>query len=352
MRLEYINRVNENEILGKNIYTNDGRVLLRAGVKLTEQFIKKLHQLGVFYIYVEDDRLDDVKMEDDKLNTLKQDTIKSLSSITRNVGMLDKNNTRECLAIVDELIEYILELGDVNKSLYDVKTHDNYTFLHSIDTGIMAAFLGMSLNLKKDNLKELTIGGILHDLGKVKVPNSIINKNGPLTDEEFSEMKKHPIYGRQLLEKNLSIPSASIVGIEQHHEKVNGKGYPYSLEGHQISKYGKIICICDVFDAVSSDRSYRKKFTPIEAYELILAGCGTSFDPQLVSTFKNTFSVFPLGCCVKLSNGIEGYVIKQNKNFPDRPILRVLYDHNTRKPVKFYEINLLQHSNLTILEVI
>lgn len=352
MRLEYINRVSENETLGKNVYTNDGRVLLRAGIKLTDQYIKKLHKLGVYYIYVEDSRLEDVNMEDDRLNTLKQDTLKSLNNITRNVGMLDKGNTKECLSIVDELVDYILELGDVNKSLYDVKTHDNYTFLHSIDTGIMAAFLGMSLNMKKESLKELTIGGILHDLGKIKIPHSIINKDGPLTDEEFGEMKKHPIYGRKLLEKNLSIPSAAIIGIEQHHEKVNGRGYPYGLQDHQISKFGKIICICDVYDAVSSDRSYRKKFSPNEAYELILAGCGSNFDSQIVNTFKSTFSVYPLGCCVKLSNGVEGYVIRQNKNFPDRPVIRVLYDHFSRRPVKFFEIDLLSSPNLIVQEVI
>ncbi|EQB88967.1 hypothetical protein M918_22545 [Clostridium sp. BL8] len=139
MRLEYINRVKENEVLGKNIYTNDGLVLLRAGVKLKTQYIKKLHELGVYYIYVEDERLEDIDVVDDKLNLLKQETMKSLSSIMKNTGMLDKNNTKQCLAMLDELIDYVLELGDVNKSLYDIKTHDNYTFLHCIDTALMLA---------------------------------------------------------------------------------------------------------------------------------------------------------------------------------------------------------------------
>ncbi|MBP2024123.1 HD-GYP domain-containing protein (c-di-GMP phosphodiesterase class II) [Clostridium punense] len=352
MRLEYINRVKENEVLGKNIYTNDGLVLLRAGVKLKTQYIKKLHELGVYYIYVEDERLEDIDVVDDKLNLLKQETMKSLSSIMKNTGMLDKNNTKQCLAMLDELIDYVLELGDVNKSLYDIKTHDNYTFLHCIDTALMCTFLGLSCNMTKESIREVTIGGLLHDLGKIKVSSTIINKNGPLTDEEFEEMKKHPIYGKELLEENINIPHSSIVGIEQHHEKVNGKGYPYGLTGNEISKYGKIICICDVYDAVSSDRSYRNKFNPSDAYELILAGCGSSFDSSIVKSFKETFSVYPLGCCVRLSNGIEGYVIKQNKNFPDRPVLRILYDNETKIPIKFYEIDLLETPNLIIERVI
>ncbi|EQB89000.1 hypothetical protein M918_22350 [Clostridium sp. BL8] len=206
--------------------------------------------------------------------------------------------------------------------------------------------------MTKESIREVTIGGLLHDLGKIKVSSTIINKNGPLTDEEFEEMKKHPIYGKELLEENINIPHSSIVGIEQHHEKVNGKGYPYGLTGNEISKYGKIICICDVYDAVSSDRSYRNKFNPSDAYELILAGCGSSFDSSIVKSFKETFSVYPLGCCVRLSNGIEGYVIKQNKNFPDRPVLRILYDNETKIPIKFYEIDLLETPNLIIERVI
>lgn len=352
MRLEYINRVKENEILAKNIYTDDGRILLRAGISLTDQYIRKLNSLGVYYVFLEDSRLDDVPQEDDKLIILKQEAIKSLKNITRNIGILDKSATKDCLCVVDNLIDYILELGDVNESLYDIKTHDNYTFLHSLDTGIMSAFLGVSLNMKKESLKELTIGAILHDIGKIKIPSSIINKRGPLTDEEFAEMKKHPIYGRQLLEKNLNISSSSILGVEQHHEKVNGRGYPYGLEEHQILRYGKVIGLCDVYDAISSDRSYRKKFGPNEAYELILAEAGTSFDKNLVNYFKQTFSVYPLGCCVRLSNKVEAYVIRQNKNFPDRPVVRVLYDHVTKKPVKFYEIDMLHNLNLTIEEVI
>ncbi|MCB2296835.1 HD-GYP domain-containing protein [Clostridium tagluense] len=352
MRLEFINSVKGNEILGRNILTNDGSILLRTGVKLTQQYIEKLKQLGVFYVYVEDARLDDISIEDEKLSNLKSTTMKNMSKIMKNVTGGDKKGTKESLAIVEDLVNYIITMGDVNKSLFDIQTYDNYTYLHSIDTGIMAIFLGLSMNLKKSELKELSIGAILHDIGKIKVPKEIITKAGKLTVEEFEEIKKHPTYGRSILEKNLSISTGVLKAVEHHHERVDGKGYPFGLARNEISKFAKIICVCDVYDAVSNDRTYREKFNPSDAYELILAGSGNAFDEEIVRRFKETFSVFPLGVCLRLSNGVEGYVIRQNKNFPDRPVIRVLYETYTRKPIKFYEIDLLQNQNIVVKSII
>ncbi len=352
MRLEFINRVKVNEILGRNIFTNDGSVLLRTGVKLTKQYIDKLKELGVFYVYVEDDRLDDISVEDEKLSDLKAVTMKNMSQIIKNVTAGDKKGTKDSLAAVEDLVNYIIQMGDVNKSLYDIQTYDNYTYLHSIDTGIMAVFLGMSMHLKESELKELSIGAILHDIGKTKVPRDIITKPGKLTPEEFEEVKKHPTYGRNILEKNFSMSTAVLKAVEHHHEKVDGSGYPFGLTSNEISKFAKIICVCDVYDAVSNDRTYREKFNPSDAYELILAGCGNAFDEEIVQRFKQTFSVFPLGVCLRLSNGIEGYVIKQNKNFPDRPVIRVLYEASTRRPIKFYEIDLLEFQNIGVQSII
>jgi len=352
MRLEFINRVKVDEILGRNIFTNDGSVLLRTGIKLTQQYIDKLKELGVFYVYVEDERLKDVSIEDEKLSDLKAVTMKNMSKIIKNVTGGDKKGTKDSLSVVEDLVNYIIEMGDVNKSLYDIQTYDNYTYLHSIDTGIMSIFLGISMNLKESELKELSIGAILHDIGKTKVPKDIITKPGKLTFDEFEEIKKHPTYGRSILEKNFSMSSEVLNAVEHHHERVDGNGYPFGLTSNEISKFAKIICVCDVYDAVSNDRTYREKFSPSDAYELILAGCGNAFDEKIVQRFKETFSVFPLGVCLRLSNGIEGYVIKQNKNFPDRPVIRVLYEAETKKPIKFYEIDLLLYQNIVVQSII
>lgn len=352
MRLESINRIKIGDVLAKNILTNEGQVLLRTGVKLNQLYIDKLKELGVFYIYVCDDRLDDVNIEDSRLMELKQSSIKSMNSIIKNIHDCNGRDLKSSLVTVENLIDYIIQDADVNSSLYDVQTYDNYTYVHSLDTCIMATFLGISCNYTGWDLKKLGIGAILHDVGKTEIPINILNKNGKLTDEEFNEIKKHPIYGVELLKKIISIPDLAIKVVAQHHERVDGKGYPYGLKNLQITNFAKIVCICDVYDAVSNDRCYRRKFSPNDAYELILSGSGTSFDSKIVEKFKNTFSVYPLGCCVKLSNEEEGYVVRQNKGFPDRPVVRVLYDANTMRPIPFYEINLIESTNIVISEVV
>lgn len=352
MRLEFINRVNDDEVLGKTIYTEDGSVLLRAGVKLSRNYIERLKMLGVYYVYVEDSRLDDVQVEDEKLSEIKHTVIKNMSKIIKNISSSSPLETKKSLNVVEDLVDYLVECGDVNKSLFDIKTFDNYTFIHSLDTGIMTAFLGLACNIKGERLKELTTGAILHDVGKVKVPLKILNKAGALSQEEYEEVKKHTIYGEEILRKSKIFSEIAIKAVSEHHERIDGNGYPNGYTGKQISIYGKIVSISDVYDAIINDRCYRKRYNPSDAYEFILAGNGTKFDENLVNCFKETFAVFPLGSCIKLNNGIEGYVIKQNKNFPDRPIIRILYDHETKIPIPFYEIDLLSNPALVISSIV
>ncbi|WP_039658416.1 HD-GYP domain-containing protein [Clostridium tyrobutyricum] len=351
MRLEHISKIREGQILGKNILTSDGQILLKAGVNLSDVYINKLRNLGVCYMYIEDEMLDDVYVEDEKLTELKQIAMKSMSSI---VGKLYDGNGKgfeKAIAPVQDMMDYILNMGDVNKSLYDIKTYDNYTSIHSLDTCVMSCFLAITSGVDSYDLKDVGVGAILHDVGKTKIPIEILNKKTRLTYEEFEEIKKHPLYGVELLKKNFMISSRIIKVVEQHHERVDGRGYPYGLRDKQITKFAKIVCICDVYDAVSNDRVYRKKFKLNESYELILSGSGSAFDKQLVLDFKNTFAIYPLGCHVKLSNNEDGYVIKQNQGFPDRPIVRVI-PKDTGNISCFHEIDLLYNTNVVILKII
>ncbi len=352
MRLEFMDNVNENEVLGKNIYTNEGTILLRSGIKLNNRFIQRLKEIGVSYVYIEDDRFADVDIYDDKLVELKSLTMKNMSKIVKNICNNDKTNIRESIKVLEELINYIMETGDINSFLFDIKTYDNYTYLHCIDTCVMSTFLGLNMNFNSNELRELGTGAILHDIGKTKVPYAIINKKGSLTDDEFKEIRKHPIYGKEILEKNYTISDNTIRVVSEHHERFDGKGYPYGLSGNSISKFGRVACVCDVYAAVASNRSYRKRFKPNDAYELILAGSGNMFDSKIVNKFKNTFSVYPLGSHVILSNKVEGYVIRQNGGFPDRPIIRVLNVNCTKKSERFYEIDLICNNDITIEDIV
>lgn len=350
MRLSLVRSLKDNEILAKNVLSYDGKILLKRGTKITREYISMLIQRSVFFVYVEDELLDDI-FEDTHLSNLKELTLQNIPSIFNDVITCNISGVKESMNTINNLIDYIIKQGCVNTNLYEIKNYDNYTYIHCVDTCIMATFLGTNMDYNKTQLRLLGLAAFFHDIGKTKIPSSIINKKDKLTNKEFEQIKLHPFYGKEILSKLDHMPSSVIDGVAQHHEKFDGTGYPFGLKGTEISEFARIISICDVFTAVSANRSYRSRFNPNNAYELILSSSNTHFDKKIVKMFRNTFSVYPLGCCVKLSNGLEGFVVKQNQYFPDRPILRITYDKNKNK-ITPYEINLLSNTNITIISVV
>lgn len=349
MKLELVYRVNPGAILGKSILTFDGRILLKEGTKLTRLYINKIKEMGVFYIYLLDEELSDVEVNDDSLVALKQNAMGCVSNIMKNTPMMKNRKTAlEVIKTIEELINYISENGDINKSLYEIQTHSNQRYIHSMEVCIRSIFLGQALGLKKEQLNELGIAAILHDIGMTRISPKVLEKHGNYTPEEQLLIKEHPTKGYEILKENVRMPDAVLNAVLQHHERIDGTGYPYGLKSPQITKYAKIIAVCDMYDLITNNDNYKKTFRPHDAYELIIGGSSCIFDETVVRAFKKIFSVYPLGCCVQLSNGIEAYVVKQNENFPDRPILRVIYDKDTKEPIAPYEINLIKDINVVI----
>ena len=351
MKLVFIDHLKGTEVLAKSILNNEGKILLKEGVTLRKELLTSLKNYGIFIIYVKDDNLEDIS-EDKHLSELKQVTLTNMPNIFSDLVNNNEAEAIKSLGIVNELLDYIVEKENVNTNLYEVKSYDDYTYIHCVDTSIMSSFLGLNLGIKGKELRELGMAAILHDIGKTKVPNNLINKKGPLTEEEFMVVKKHTIFGAEILKKSSLFSKEVIDSVCQHHERVDGKGYPYGLKDKEINYFAKIISICDVYTALSSNRSYRKRFNPNEAYEQILSGAYSSFDYSIVKVFRETFAIYPLGCCLKLSNDIEGYVVRQNKYYPDRPVIRVLYDHITRYPIVPFEIDLLKATNVTVNSIV
>lgn len=352
MRLVGIGKTKPGDILGQSILGNDGCILLREGVALTERYIKKLIEIGVEFIYIKDGNLIDIRPEDPAFVDLKSEAAKSLTKIFSKIQFNNKVEINDTLLAISDIVEYLIENREINSDyLLELKTFDNYTYIHCLNTCILALFFGVTLGYSKQMLIDLGTGALLHDIGKTKIPLDILNKNGKLTDEEYSIMKKHPEYGYELIKNLNSFNERGKLIVLEHHERIDGRGYPYGLKGDRISKFARIVCISDVYDALVSDRSYRRGFSANEAYEFILAGSGSYFDPELVKLFRNNFSIYPLGVCVRLTNGLEAFVVGHNKGFPDRPTVRVLYDElgNIISPV---DINLKTKLDVCIERVI
>ena len=184
--------------------------------------------------------------------------------------------------IVNEMVGTILHDDYAIKSLMSIATHDYYTHTHSINVAIYALSLGSFMKLKPDALSELGEAALLHDLGKSKIDAAIINKNGKLTDQEYAEMKKHPSLGYTIGLK-LGIKNRKILeGIRHHHEKMDGTGYPFRMRGEAIPYYARIIGLCDIFDALTSRRSYKEPMVPFEALLLIKTSMKGEIDMTLL----------------------------------------------------------------------
>jgi HD-GYP domain-containing protein (c-di-GMP phosphodiesterase class II) len=189
----------------------------------------------------------------------------------------------------------------------------------------------------------LGLAAIMHDIGKVFVPKKILNKNAALTKDEFEVVKKHSYLGYSYIKDNTEIPSMSYVGILQHHEKFNGTGYPFNLNGDKISQFGRIVSIVDVYDALTSNRSYRNAASPSEAIEFIMGNSGNSFDPVLVDIFCKKVAPYPIGTSILLSDNRIGLVIQNYEDCCTRPVVKI-YKHGNKK-VKPYIIDLKNDKN-------
>ena len=246
-----------------------------------------------------------------------------------------------------------LRIKNLMVNMIDMKVFDDYTYYHSVNVAVLSIVLGVALEMDRSELCNLGFAALMHDIGKVFVNKDVLNKNGPLTPEEFEEIKTHSLLGCNHIKKGYGVSNASYMGILDHHEKYEGGGYPNNLKGNRISWYGRIIAVSDVYDALTSDRPYRKAMLPSDAMEYIMASTGILFDPQVVEVFVKKIAPYPVGTCVRLSNGLIGIVIENYENLCMRPKLRIFMDVNDVE-IDPYELDLADHQslNLTVIDIV
>ena len=220
--------------------------------------------------------------------------------------------------ISNELVNAITGSNAVAIDINLIKVSDEYTFKHSVDVATIAMVIGQGLNMPQDELRELGVAGLLHDLGKSQIPLEVLNKPGRLDDKEFELMKQHSLFGFKILKEKHQLSEAVMKGVLQHHEKISGNGYPLGTKGDAIHKYAKIIAVADVYDALVTERPYKKAFPKREAVEMIMA-MTQDLDMEAMVSFLNCVILFPVDSIVTLSNGEPAKVVKNNPNNCLRP---------------------------------
>ncbi|MBF0527512.1 MAG: HD-GYP domain-containing protein [Deltaproteobacteria bacterium] len=218
-------------------------------------------------------------------------------------------NLEEVASDLDELIQSVFRNRYALSALIKLKTFDEYTYTHSVNVCVLALTLGRFLDFPVPMLRAVGIGALFHDLGKMAIPEKIINKPGPLTMEEFGEIRKHPYLSAKLLKNADHVSRETIECALFHHERYGGQGYPQGIKANEIPLSAQVISLADVYDAMTSDRIYRKKISSHETLRIMYAGRAVQFDPILVSNLVKCLGVYPIGSLVKLNTGEMGLVM-------------------------------------------
>ncbi|TWI60088.1 HD-GYP domain-containing protein [Halalkalibacter nanhaiisediminis] len=357
MRLVATRSLSAGTKLGKPIYNDNGQILLRQGVVLTERVITRLSEMGISFVYIEDARTEGIDVADIVTDETKRMAVKTIKEEFLHIGkeiQLKKvfngdHLSKDFSKIVQAILSDIKSNEEALALLSDVYVYDNYIFTHSLNVTVYTLGLAVDLGFNEKQLIEIGMGALLHDVGKLSIPAEILNKPGRLTDEEFAIIKTHAKAGFDMLRRSPNISLLTAHCALQHHERLDGTGYPQGLIDENIHIYAKIIGIADVFDAVTSNRVYRKPMLPHEALELLYAGVGTQFDHTLIDAFRRTIAVYPVGLTVTLSDGRIGIVIKQNKELSTHPVVRIISEDGEELESP-YDLDLTKQLNVTIVE--
>lgn len=341
MRRIYINEVKPGMIIARSIYSSEGRILLQTGIVLNDQYIARLEELGINSIYIRDELFGEIEKFSDVVS--EETRIETIKIIKENFIYLEhdrKLNIRAVKKVVDNIIDELLANINVLVNLTDIRTFDDYTFAHSVNVCILSIMTGITMGYNDLKLKELGVGALLHDIGKTKVDKDILNKPGDLTREEFDEVKRHTIYGFEILRRYEDVSLLSAHVALQHHERWDGHGYPRTLSGEDIHEYARIVAVADVYDALLADRPYRASYSVNQTLTILNRMKNMYLDPRCVTALVTNIAVYPIGSIVQVNTGDIGIVVDVNKEQPTRPIIKIVYDANNRKLCHPHEVDL------------
>lgn len=247
--------------------------------------------------------------------------------------------------MVEEISDSITRNPGALISLARLKTADDYTYMHSVAVCALMIALGRQLEIDEKHTRALGVAGLLHDLGKAVMPMEVLNKPGKLTDAEFAIIKTHPQRGYDMLKDGAGVDAITLDVCLHHHEKMDGSGYPKGLSGEAISLYARMGAVCDVYDAITSNRPYKLGWDPAQSLGKMAEWCKGHFDPAVFQAFVRSLGIYPVGSLVRLASGMIGVVTEQSGDSLLTPKVKVFYSTKSKMRVLPRLVDLARVSN-------
>ncbi|MFP3155703.1 HD-GYP domain-containing protein [Lachnospiraceae bacterium ZAX-1] len=331
--------LNPEMILQSDVYSKDGTPLAKKGTVIDETNYRRLLRHGVSVVDIYEIEMDvDVAASKPKLvqtNTISPEKAKEFAGFRKEYEKKEKE-VEECLAAIGSgaaidlektfeltggILDKIENKNDVFLYLDFMKEFDDHTFSHCNNVSLLCNVFGGWIGFNEEELKRITVAGILHDVGKTKIPLEILNKPGKFTADEYKIMQQHTTYGYQML-KPQAIPEEMKLSALMHHEKIDGTGYPMGIKGDKINKFSKIVAICDIYDAMTAKRSYHEKMCPFDVIHTFETGLYGALDTEMLLIFLSNIAKNYVGCWGVMSDGGEAEVLFINQKALSRPIVR------------------------------
>lgn len=319
-------RFKAEEFASQDFFDYRGTLLLGKGQKVTSSLTSFLNRQTVYSLHCECDFPSSVSGELHASLLIRfPRTAPWLQRVYFETALIKQELLSEAVRFIDQLVEHLSLHPGFSLDFEQLQTSDKVTYKHSVNVALLSYIIGKSMNYKGEKLRWLTLSALIHDIGKLDIPEEILNKPGALSPEEFEIIRTHPAKG-VARSADLPLPESVLTAILQHHERWNGSGYPQGLAGLDISTSAQIMAVADVFDALITDRPYHAPLPPYHALEILFKGCGTDFSPEVLKALFCMIQLYPPDSFVTLNSGEAGIVLRFTYPNLTQPKIQVLFD--------------------------
>ena len=339
-------------VAARNVHSAEGRLLVTKDTVLSEAMVANIQKTSLGSIYVRNPLFQDIEAEEVVTEDNRRKAVMALKSAVTAYQKTKVLDIQPLKKVLRELVVEIIRNRDSMIHQLDMRTYQDYIYAHSVNTCVLSVLIAVNLDYPEGKLTDLALGTMLHDIGMMMLPDALLMKMGNLTPEESKQVQQHPEDGFNILRTVREIPITVAHIAYQHHERVDGKGYPRNLTADKILEFAKVAAVADTFDALVSDRPYRKGMVPHEAYEVMMALADSYVDRDILHLFLTHVAIYPVGAVVQLDNGQHGVVTKVLPRLQTRPQVRLLTDRQGNLLSEQTEIDLTQHLTLMISRVL